>query len=85
MSLPRAVRRLPVQGRRVYILRRVYGYSQKETADYLGITVKTVEAHQAKAMVRCADYMAEETAGLTANSTAAQHTRKGRAREQNND
>lgn len=81
----RAVRRLPVQGRRVYILRRVYGYTQKETAEYLGITVKTVEAHQAKAMVRCADYIAEETVGLNASSTVAQHTRKGRAKEHSND
>jgi RNA polymerase sigma factor (sigma-70 family) len=56
----RAVRRLPTKGRRVYILRRVYGFTQKETAEHLGITIKTVEAHQAKAMVRCADFMAEE-------------------------
>ena len=56
----RAVRRLPTQGQRVYILRRVYGFSLKETAEHLGIKVKTVEAHLTKALVRCADYMAEE-------------------------
>ena len=56
----RAVRRLPTQAQRVYILRRVYGFTLKETAEHLNITVKTVEAHQAKAMVRCADYMVEE-------------------------
>ena len=56
----RAVRRLPIQAQRVYILRRVYGFTLKETAQHLGITVKTVESHQTKAMVRCADYMAEE-------------------------
>jgi len=82
----RAVRRLPAQGRRVYILRRVYGYTQKETAEYLGITVKTVEAHQAKAMVRCADYMAEEAAiEQQGNSTVAKQKRKGSAREHSND
>ena len=56
----RAVRRLPKKNQRVYILRRVYGFTLKETAEYLGISTKTVEAHQAKAMVKCADYMAEK-------------------------
>ena len=83
----RAVRRLPTQGQRVYILRRVYGFTLKETAEYLGITVKTVEAHQAKAMVRCADYMAEEElAGeKQGNSQVARHKSKGGAREHCND
>ena len=44
----RAVRRLPTQAQRVYILRRVYGFTLKETAEHLNITVKTVEAHQSK-------------------------------------
>lgn len=82
----RAVRRLPTQGQRVYILRRVYGYTQKETAEYLGITVKTVEAHQAKAMVRCADYMAEETAEHPlGNTNLAQRKSKVGASEHCND
>lgn len=58
----RAVRQLPVKCQRVYILRRVYGLSQKETAEKLGISVKTVEAHLTKAIVRCTDYMAEQEA-----------------------
>ena len=82
----RAVRRLPTQGQRVYILRRVYGYTQKETAEYLGITVKTVEAHQAKAMVRCADYMAEETAEHPlVNTNLAQNKSNVSASEHCND
>lgn len=83
----RAVRRLPKQGQRVYILRRVYGFTLKETAEYLGITVKTVEAHQAKAMVRCADYMAEEE-NISSNqgsSSLARHQGGRSAREQCND
>lgn len=83
----RAVRRLPTQAQRVYILRRVYGFTLKETAEYLGITVKTVEAHQAKAMVRCADYMAEEelTGGKQPGQHLAQQKKSASAKESGND
>ncbi|MDB9952229.1 sigma-70 family RNA polymerase sigma factor [Porticoccaceae bacterium] len=56
----RAVRELPVKCQRVYIMRRVYGYTQKEIAEQLGISVKTVEAHLTKAITRCTDFMDEE-------------------------
>lgn len=55
----RAVRVLPIKCQRVYILRKVYGFSQKEIAERLDISVKTVEAHLTKAIVRCTDYMDE--------------------------
>ena len=53
----RAVARLPDVCRRVFVLRRVYGFSQREIAEHLGISIKTVEAHLAKGMVRCTDFM----------------------------
>lgn len=53
----RAVRLLPVKCRRVYVLRKVYGYSQKEIAHHLQISEKTVEAHIAKASVHCLNFM----------------------------
>ncbi len=56
----RAVRKLPLKCQRVYILRRVYGFTQKEVAERMGISLKTVEAHLTKAIVRCTDYMDEE-------------------------
>ena len=56
----RAVRQLPIKCQRVYILRRVYGYSQIEIAEQMGISIKTVEAHLTKAIVRCTDYMDEQ-------------------------
>ena len=40
----RAVRELPLQCRRAFILKKVYGLSQKEIADYLGISESTVSA-----------------------------------------
>ena len=58
----RAVRELPVKCQRVYILCRVYGFSHKEIAEHMDISVKTVEAHLTKAILRCGEYMdAEET------------------------
>ena len=61
----RAVRQLPIKCRRVYIMRRVYGFSQKEIAAKMEISVKTVEAHLTKAIVRCTDYMdAEESSNM---------------------
>lgn len=52
-----AVRLLPVQARRVFVLKKVYGYSQREIAAELGIAESTVEKHVALAMKRCAEYM----------------------------
>lgn len=53
----RAVRELPPQCRRAFILKRIYGLSQKEIARYLEISERTVEGHIAKGMVKCAQYL----------------------------
>ena len=55
-----AVRRLPVQARRVFVLKKVYGYSQREIASELGLAESTVEKHVALAVRRCAVYMQEQ-------------------------
>lgn len=55
----KAIRVLPVKCQQVYILRKVYGYSQKEIAQRMNISIKTVESHLTKAIVRCTDYMEE--------------------------
>ena len=52
-----AVRLLPVQARRVFVLKKVYGYSQREIADELGLAESTVEKHVALAVRRCAEHM----------------------------
>ena len=54
----RAAAELPEQCRRVLILRKVYGYSQQEVAEQLGIAISTVEKHLAKGLVRCSQFMA---------------------------
>lgn len=52
-----ALESLPEQCRRVYLLRKVYGLSHQELAQLLGISVKTVERHIAKALLRCGEQM----------------------------
>lgn len=54
----RATAKLPEQCRKVIILCKVYGYSQKEVAQILGVNVGTVEKHVAKGMLRCSEYLA---------------------------
>ena len=53
----RAVRELPPQCRRAFILKRIYGFSQKEIAAYLNISERTVEGHIAKGITRCATFL----------------------------
>ena len=53
----RAVRNLPVRCRRVFILKQVYGMSQKEIARTMGISEKTVEKNVAKGLFRCREYL----------------------------
>jgi len=52
-----AVRELPVQCRRTFVLRKVYGLSQREIATQLGISESTVEKHVAKGYLLCRESM----------------------------
>lgn len=70
----RAVRDLPPQCRRAFILKRIYGLSQKEIAAYLNISERTVEGHIAKGVVRCTQYMKEK--GYSVGSDAVKSTRQ---------
>ena len=56
-----AVRQLPVQCRRAFVLRKVYGYSQKEIAEALSLSESTVEKHIAFGIKRCGFFMAART------------------------
>jgi RNA polymerase sigma-70 factor (ECF subfamily) len=64
-----AVRQLPQQCRRVFVLKKVYGHSQKEIARELGLSENTVEKHIAKGVRACAHYMRQQQA---AAATAGQ-------------
>lgn len=52
-----AVQQLPPKCQRVFILRRIYGYSQKEISEEMSISVKTVEIHLTKAILHCTEFM----------------------------
>lgn len=52
-----AVRQLPVQCRKVFVLKRVYGYAQRDIARELGITENIVEKLVAQGVHQCAHYM----------------------------
>jgi len=56
-----AIRQLPVQCRKVFVLKKVYGYSQKEIAQKLAISESTVEKHIAVGVKRCTYFMMQLT------------------------
>jgi RNA polymerase sigma factor (sigma-70 family) len=61
MVFCRAVGGLPEDARRALVLKKVYGLSQLEIAERLGISAAEVERHIANGLLRCRDYL--ETIG----------------------
>jgi RNA polymerase sigma-70 factor (ECF subfamily) len=53
----KAAAALPMQCRRAFLLRKVYGLSQQEIARELNISVSTVEKHLATGLMKCSAYM----------------------------
>ncbi len=54
-ALANVVGDLPPQCRRVFVLRKVFGFSHKEISSSMGISISTVEKHLARAMIRCSE------------------------------
>lgn len=70
-----AVRRLPVQIRRAFVLKKVYGYTQREIAAEMGLSESTVEKHIAQGIKRCRFFIVQRRhkgsgGGREANSPA---------------
>lgn len=53
----RAISNLPAKCRRAFILRKVYGLTQKEVASFLEMTEGNVEKHVSRGLTRCIEYM----------------------------
>jgi RNA polymerase sigma-70 factor (ECF subfamily) len=58
-----AVRYLPVQCRRAFVLKKVYGYSQREIAKVMQISERTVEKHISSGIKRCMYFMEQQRTG----------------------
>ena len=68
-----SLQRLPSKARRVFVLKKVYGFTQREIATELGISESTVEKHVALGSRRCARYMSQDAySGLQAASAGIQ-------------
>jgi RNA polymerase sigma factor (sigma-70 family) len=67
LLLCRAVSALPVQCRRAFVLKKVYGLSRKEIAEYMDISESTVQKHVAKGVLQCAEFL--EGTELAMNQT----------------
>lgn len=52
-----AIRELPRQSQRAFILKKVYGYSLKEIMLEMGLSQPTVESHIVSATKKCVQYM----------------------------
>lgn len=78
MILCQAIGGLPEQCRRVFVLKKVYGLSQQEIADELGISQSTVEKHIARALLSCRDYM--DSVGIDGAVAPAQLPAQRRSR-----
>ena len=56
-----AVEALPTRCRRVFTLKQVYGLTQREIAEQLGISEKTVEYHVSKGLLHCRRYISAQS------------------------
>lgn len=70
-----AVRQLPVQCRKVFVLKKVYGYSQQEIAKELGISQSTVEKHIAQGLKRCANFLDNKQDKSTMQVVRSSHSK----------
>jgi RNA polymerase sigma-70 factor (ECF subfamily) len=70
------VRYLPVQCRRAFVLRKVYGYSQREIAKVMRISESTVEKHIAEGIKRCMYFMEQKNMSQRSETRPRQGERR---------
>jgi RNA polymerase sigma-70 factor (ECF subfamily) len=72
----RATDTLSVEVKRVFLLKKVYAMSQKDIADYIGLSESTVEKHVAKGLLQCSIYM-QQLANPDNQASQSNDKRKG--------
>jgi len=72
----RATDQLSGQVRKCFILKKVYGLSQKEIAQYLTLSESTVEKHVAKGLLQSAQYMQKLNLGNDLSSRTKNNVNK---------
>ena len=72
-----AVRYLPTQCRRAFVLKKVYGYSQREIAKIMKISESTVEKHIANGIKRCSYFVERHQPEGQIESAYSKTTRQG--------
>ena len=66
-----AVSHLPAQCQKVFVLKKVHGYTHKDIAKILDISISTVEKHAAMGLKRCSEAMlsTDDNSGRSKNYT----------------
>ena len=72
-----AVRHLPKQCRRAFVLKKVYGYSLKEIAEIMGVGLPTVETHIVNGTKKCVHYLRERKAQPVRSTRRTHSSRRG--------
>ncbi len=70
LSFCRATEQLSGSVRKCFILKKVYGLSQKEIAQYLQLSESTIEKHVAKGLLKSVQYMEKMHYGVGQTSIA---------------
>lgn len=77
-----AVATLPAQCQKVFVLKKVYGYSHQEISKDLGISISTTEKHVVAGLKRCSEFMArrlQDEVSKSAKQSPAPQLRKSRS------
>ena len=76
-----AVATLPARTREILMMRRVAGFSQRETASRLAVTEKTVEKHMARGVLLLMTQFGRGGKMASQSSKSLNRTRRGRAED----
>jgi len=71
----RATEKLSESVRKTFILKKVYGFSQKEIAHCLNLSESTVEKHVAKGLLHCMQYMERINTNYSHNGQATDNAK----------